>query len=103
MTGYCLTPCWHTITDQHLADAFAHETHCRRSPDLQGIAPETLVALTDEGRTMVNAIIHGWVRMLRLPPDERVLSVARHLVWEVAPGTGGCSGRGLGRFWVGFC
>ena len=52
---------------------------------------------------MVNAIIHGWVRMLRLPPDERVLSVARHLVWEVAPGTGGCSGSGLGLFGVGFC
>jgi hypothetical protein len=37
---------------------------------------------------MISAIINGWVRMQRIPLDERALSVARHLVWEVEPGTG---------------
>jgi hypothetical protein len=63
----------HTITDEHIADAFTHNDHFRRSLDLQGINPDTLFACTDEGRTMINAIINGWVRALRLPPDERVL------------------------------
>ena len=61
----------HTITEQHIADAFAHNEHFRRSLDLQGIDPDTLFAFTDEGRTMVSAIINGWVRMLRIPSDER--------------------------------
>jgi hypothetical protein len=60
----------HTITEQHIADAFAHNTRFRRSLDLQGINPDTLFACTDEGRTLVNAIINGWVRMQRVPPDE---------------------------------
>lgn len=60
----------HTITEQHIADAFAHNAHFRRHLDLQGINPDTLITFTDEGRTMVSAIINGWVRMLRLPPDE---------------------------------
>jgi hypothetical protein len=60
----------HTITEQHIADAFAHNAHFRRSLDLQGINPDTLFAFTDEGRTMVSAIINGWVRMQRMPPDE---------------------------------
>jgi hypothetical protein len=63
----------HTITEQHIADAFTHNDHFRRHLDLQGINPDTLAACTDEGRTLVNAIIKGWVRALRLPPDERVL------------------------------
>ena len=62
-----------TITDEHIADAFTHDAHFRRSLDLQGINPDTLFAFTDEGRTMINAIINGWVRTLRLPPDERVI------------------------------
>jgi hypothetical protein len=60
----------HTITEQHIADAFAHNERFRRSLDLQGINPDTLFAFTDEGRTMVNAIINGWVRALRIPLDE---------------------------------
>jgi hypothetical protein len=63
----------HTITEEHIADAFAHNTHFRRSLELQGIDPDTLFACTDEGRTMVSTIINGWVRMLRIPPDERTL------------------------------
>ncbi len=63
----------HTITEAHIADAFAHNDRFRRHLDLQGINPDTLVALTDEGRTMINAIINGWVRMVRIPPDERAL------------------------------
>jgi len=59
----------HTLTEQHIADAFAHNDHFRRHLDLQGINPDTLAACTDEGRTMVNSIINGWVRALRLPPD----------------------------------
>ena len=59
----------HTITEQHVDDAFAHNDHFRRNLDLQGINPDTLAAFTDEGRTMVSAIINGWVRALRLPPD----------------------------------
>ena len=60
----------YTLTEQHIADAFAHNTHFRRHLDLQGINPDTLYACTDEGRTMVSAIIKGWVRMQRMPPDE---------------------------------
>ncbi len=60
----------HTITEQHVADAFAHNAHFRRHLDLQGINPDTLAACTDEGRTMISSIINGWVRALRLPPDE---------------------------------
>ena len=63
----------HTITDEHIADAFADNDHFRRSLELQGINPDTLFAFTDEGRTMLNAIINGWVRMVRIPPDERAL------------------------------
>ena len=63
----------HTITEQHIADAFAHNAHFRRSLDLQGINPDTLVTCTDAGRTMISSIINGWVRALRLPPDERAL------------------------------
>jgi len=60
----------HTITEEHIADAFAHNARFRRHLDLQGINPETLAACTDEGRTMLSAIINGWVRMVRIPPDE---------------------------------
>ena len=60
----------HTITEQHVADAFVHNDRFRRYLDLHGINPDTLVAYTDEGKTMVGAIINGWVRALRLPPDE---------------------------------
>jgi hypothetical protein len=67
----------HTITEQHVADAFAHNEHFRRDLDLQGINPDTLVACTDEGRMMVGAIINGWVRARRLPPDERALIIYR--------------------------
>src|SRR5215813_6297324 len=63
----------YTITDKHIADAFAHNDHFRRALNLQGINPDTLAAFTDEGRTMINAIINGWVRMLRIPPNERAL------------------------------
>jgi hypothetical protein len=63
----------HTITEQHVDDAFAHNARFRRHLDLQGINPDTLTACTDEGRTMISALIHGWVRALRLPPDERTL------------------------------
>ena len=63
----------HTITEQHIADAFAHNERFRRHLDLQGINPDTLAAFTDEGRTMISAIINGWVRMLRIPLDERAL------------------------------
>ena len=63
----------YTITEEHIADAFDHNAHFRRSLELQGIDPDTLCASTDEGRTMVHAIINGWVRALRLPPDERVI------------------------------
>jgi hypothetical protein len=61
----------HTITEQHIADAFAYNERFRRSLALQGINPNTLAAFTDEGKTMISAIINGWVRVLRLPPDER--------------------------------
>ena len=61
----------YTITEQHVADAFAHNERFRRDLDLQGINPDTLAAFTDEGRTMVGAIINGWVRTLRLPPRGR--------------------------------
>ena len=57
----------HTITEEHIADAFAHNDRFRRHLDLQGINPDTLAVCTDEGRTMINAIINGWVRALRLP------------------------------------
>ncbi len=57
----------HTITEEHIADAFAHHERFRRSLDLQGINPDTLIACTDEGKTMVRSIIKGWVRALRLP------------------------------------
>jgi hypothetical protein len=60
----------HTITEQHVADAFAHNARFRRHLDLQGINPDTLVACTDEGRTMVGSIINGWVRALRMPLEE---------------------------------
>ena len=60
----------HTLTDKHIADAFVHNAHFRRHLDLQGIHPDTLVAFTDEGKTLVGAIINGWVRMLRLPIEE---------------------------------
>ena len=63
----------HPITEQHVDEAFAHNERFRRSLDLQGIDPDTLAAFTEEGRTRVSAIINGWVRALRLPPDERVL------------------------------
>src|SRR5215510_15052521 len=63
----------HTITEQHIADAFAHNERFRRHLDLQGVNPDTLAAFTDEGRTMISAIINGWVRMLRIPLDERAL------------------------------
>ncbi len=61
----------HIITEQHVADAFAHNDRFRRHLDLHGINPDTLVGFTDEGRTIVGAIINGWVRALRLPLDER--------------------------------
>jgi hypothetical protein len=60
----------YTITEEHIADAFAHNARFRRHLDLQGINPNTLAAFTDEGRTMLSAIINGWVRMVRVPPDE---------------------------------
>jgi hypothetical protein len=60
----------HPITEAHIANAFARNAHFRRYLDLQGINPDTLVASTDEGRTMLSAIINGWVRALRLLPDE---------------------------------
>jgi hypothetical protein len=59
----------HTITEKHVADAFAHHERFRRHLALQGINPDTHVACTDEGRTMVGAIINGWVRALRMPLD----------------------------------
>lgn len=59
------------LTEQRVTDEFADNEHFRHNLDLQGINPDTLFAYTDEGRTMVSAIINGWVRMLRLPPDER--------------------------------
>jgi len=68
----------HTITEQHVADAFAHNTRFRRHLDLQGINPDTLVAFTDEGRTMVGSIINGWVRALRMPLEESVRLLMRH-------------------------
>ena len=68
----------HTSTEQHVADAFVHNAHFRRHLDLQGINPDTLVAFTDEGRTMVNFIINGWVQALRLPPDESESSTLRN-------------------------
>ncbi len=55
----------HTITEEHIADACAHHERFRRSLDLQGINPDTLIACTDEGKTMVRSIINGWVRALR--------------------------------------
>jgi hypothetical protein len=58
------------LTDQRVADEFAHNERYRRDLDLQGINPDTLYAFTDEGRTMVSAIINGWVRTQRMPPDE---------------------------------
>ena len=57
----------HTIMEEHIADACAHHERFRRSLDLQGINPDTLIACTDEGKTMVRSIIKGWVRALRLP------------------------------------
>jgi hypothetical protein len=42
----------HTITEEHIADAFAHNERFRRHLDLQGINPDTLTAFTDEGRTI---------------------------------------------------
>jgi hypothetical protein len=57
------------LTEQCVADAFTHNARFRRHLDRQGINPDTLFAFTDEGRTMVNAIINGWVRMQRMPPD----------------------------------
>jgi hypothetical protein len=59
------------LTEQRVADEFAHNARFRRHLDLQGINPDTLFAFTDEGRTMVSAIINGWVRMQRMPPDAR--------------------------------
>jgi hypothetical protein len=59
------------LTEQRVADEFAHNARFRRHLDLQGIHPDTLVACTDEGRTMVNSIINGWVRIQRMPPDAR--------------------------------
>jgi hypothetical protein len=59
------------LTEQRVANEFARNVRFRRHLDRQGINPDTLVAFTDEGRTMVNAIINGWVRMVRMPPDER--------------------------------
>jgi len=56
----------HTIMEEHIADACAHHERFRRSLDLQGINPDTLIACTDEGKTMVTSIIKGWVRALRL-------------------------------------
>ena len=61
------------LTEQRVADAFTHNARFRRHLDLQGINPDTLFAFTDEGRTMVNAIINGWVRMQRMPPAHRAL------------------------------
>jgi hypothetical protein len=58
------------LTEQRVADEFTRNARFRRSLHLQGINPDTLVAFTDEGRTMVSAIINGWVRMQRMPPDE---------------------------------
>lgn len=58
------------LTEQRVADAFTHNPCFRRHLALQGINPDTLFACTDEGRTLVNAIINGWVRMQRMPPDE---------------------------------
>ena len=58
------------LTEQRVADELTHNARFRRHLDLQGINPDTLFAFTDEGRTMVNAIINGWVRMQRMPPDE---------------------------------
>jgi hypothetical protein len=60
----------HTLTEQHVADAFAFNARFRHHLALQGINPDTLVASTDEGRRMVGAIIQGWVRALRIPLDE---------------------------------
>jgi hypothetical protein len=59
------------LTEQRVADEFAHNARFRRHLDFQGINPDTLFAFTDEGRTMVSAIINGWVRMQRMPPDAR--------------------------------
>jgi hypothetical protein len=58
------------LTEQCVADEFAHNPRFRRHLDLQGIDPDTLFACTDEGKTMISAIINGWVRMQRMPPDE---------------------------------
>jgi len=60
----------HTITEHHVDEVFAHNARFRRDLALQGINPDTLAALTDEGRTIISAIINGWVRALRLPPEE---------------------------------
>jgi hypothetical protein len=60
----------HTITEQHIADAFAHNERFRRHLDLLSINPDTLAAFTDEGKTMVSSIINGWAQALRLPLDE---------------------------------
>jgi hypothetical protein len=57
------------LTEQRVAAEFTHNTHLCRSLELQGIDPDTLFACTDEGRTLVNAIINGWVRMQRMPPE----------------------------------
>lgn len=58
------------LTEQRVADEFAHNARFRRHLALQGINPDTLFAFTDEGRTLVSAIINGWVRMVRISPDE---------------------------------
>ena len=66
----------HTLTEQHVADAFAHHARFRRHLDLQGINPDTLSAFTDEGRMMVGAIINGWVRALACRAANRQTSGA---------------------------
>jgi hypothetical protein len=75
-----------------MADACAHNKHFRCSLDLQGIDLDTLFAFTDEGRTMVSAIINGWVRMhdastdnvspmvLRNPPSSSLMAWASAFV-----------------------
>jgi hypothetical protein len=68
----------HTLTEQHVAGAFAHHARFRRHLDRQGINPDTLVACTEEGRTLVGAIIHGWVRALRMPLEESERSTLRN-------------------------
>jgi hypothetical protein len=59
------------LTEQRVADEFTRNARFRRHLDLQGINPDTLFAFTDEGRTLISAIINGWVRMVRMPPAHR--------------------------------